>query len=342
MQGERNHTSPQRGVGLGSDSQLAADDSFVDSSQAEMFLELLKSKNEEEEGIGELAGVEVAVEAVRIALNELMATLVRKRSKTRLVSVGMYETTWLEPSPEQQSCARINSTEGDPISFVGMQNKDFRTLAQAMMGISVGSEDAQSGPLANSEKQLLGVMADRLIGKLYTASDPIETIGMPAPAKICQPEDALDLADRGCELVLVKFETAAGSLILPVELLFPLEILEAGMAEGDGGSPRAKQDGTPGAAEGENAKTRGNAISKLLIDDVPVSATCELFCAEFPLSEVNQLSPGQMLGEATLMNDIRILDAENRPFLAGVLRVENGKLTMVARSMVKNTSKGAA
>ena len=96
----------------------------------------------------------------------------------------------------------------------------------------------------------------------------------------------------------------------------------------------------------------GLTLSALTLTSQPASAWKKVFdpwnyrqnilTAVRSLSEVNQLSPGQMLSEATLMNDIRILDAENRPFLAGVLRVENGKLTMVARSMVKNTSKGAA
>ena len=340
MQGERNHPSPQGGIGLGADSRLAPDESFVDSSQAEMFLELLKTRDGEEEVSSELAGVEEAVEAIRLTLNELVATLARKRSKTRLVSVAMFESNWLEPSPEQQSCARIDSTEGETISFIGMQNKDFRALSQAMMGISTASEEAQSGPLANSEKQMLGVVADRLIGRLYTASDPIETIGMPASAKICQPEDALDLAERGYELVLVKFESVAGALTLPVEMLFPLEILEAGVTEGDGSTAREPRDTASRSGEASAAASRESAAVKLCLEDVPVSVNCELFSAEFPLSEVNRLKPGQMLGEAIAMSEIRILDAENRPFLCGALQVENGRLKMIARNMVKNTSEG--
>ena len=270
MQGERNHSSPRGGIGLGSDSQLAAERNFVDSSQAEMFLELLRTMDGEDGADTQLAGVDVAVEAVRIALNELMASLVRKRSKTRLVSVGMYESAWLEPSPEQQSCARIDSTGGTPIVFIGMQNRDFRILAQAMMGMPAGGDEAQAMPLASSEKQLLGVLADRLIGKLYTANDPIETIDMPAPARICQPEDALDLADRGCELVLVKFEVAAGSLTLPVEMLFPLEILEAAMAEGDGNPAKSKQGPKQGPKQGSKQELKregGRDATPVAVED---------------------------------------------------------------------------
>lgn len=342
MQGERNHPSSQSGVGLGAGSQLATDDSFVDSSQAEMFLELLKTADAEDEISGELAGVEAAVEAVRIALNELVATLVRKRSKTKLVSVGMFETSWLDPSAEQQSCARIDDTEGEPISFIGMKNEDFRILTQAMMGIATASGDAKSGPLANSEKQLLGVVADRLLGKLYTANDPIETIGMPVPAKICQPEDALDLVDRGLELVLVKFEVAAGELALPIEMLFPLELLEAAMDGSSSEAAESSRGGDARAAGGDETASGSGGHARLSIDDVPVSMACELFSAEFPLSVVDRMAPGQMLGEANPLGDIRILDAENRPFLSGALRIENGKLTMVARSMIKNTSEGEA
>ena len=346
MQGERNHPSSQNGVGLDAGSQLVADGSFVDSSQAEMFLELLKAADAEDVGNGELAGVEAAVEAVRITLNELVATLVRKRCKTRLVSVGMFETSWLDPSAEHQSCARIDDTAGEPISFFGMKNEDFRILTQAMMGIATTSGDAKSGPLANSEKQLLGVVADRLLGKLYTASDPIETIGMPAPAKICQPEDALDLADRGFELVLVKFEVAAGELTLPIELLFPLELLEAAMAGSDGEAAEPSRGSEARKAGGDETAPGSRRTAKLSIGDVPVSVACELFSAEFPLSEVERMVPGQMLGqmpgETGLLGDIRILDAENRPFLSGALKTENGKLTMIARSMIKNTSEGEA
>lgn len=340
MQGESNQSSAGNDIGLGSDSQLAADGSFVDSSQADMFIELLKTRDQADEGNAELAGVEAAVETIRTTLNELMATLVRKRSKTGLVSVGMFESTWLEPSPEQQSCARIDSTQGEPIGFIGMQNKVFRTLTQAMMGAAAGGEETDSGPLANSEKQLLAVVADRLLGKLYTSDDPIESIAMPAPAKICQPEDVLDLADRGHELVLVRFEVRPGTLVLPVEMLFPMEILETAMAED--GAAGSRHGNRSQATDSDAPDPHAGATAKLAIDDVPVAVNCELFSAEFPLSDVNQLSPGQVLGEGGLMGDVSILDAEMRPFLSGALQVENGRLRMVARRAIKNTNDGAA
>ena len=295
---------------------------FVDSSQANMLLDLLRANEASPVEQEDPLGVNEAVEKVSAHFKEMITAMLGQRLSAKVRSVQLLDGPWLEPATDDQGCVTISAKGGKPFLYLGMRNEQLRVLSGLLLGGVPTGASKNETPLTKSEKKILCIVADRLAQKLYTSRDSLEAMPLPGSARACEPVQALDQLETGQELVQLVVDTSCGGANFRLTLLFAMEVLQPAV------EPVARDTQS---ADDETPVHRHVVRGGVDLGLVPSSSTCELVSVELSLSQLRRLKAGELLPVETPIRNVRLLDADGSPFLAGrLVPARNNKLQIIA------------
>ena len=129
-------------------------------------------------------------------------------------------------------------------------------------------------------------------------------------------------ADEHEELVQLVVDTSCGGASFRLTLLFAMEVLQPAV------EPVARDTQS---ADDETPVHRHVVRGGVDLGLVPSSSTCELVSVELSLSQLRRLKAGELLPVETPIRNVRLLDADGSPFLAGrLVPARNNKLQIIA------------